>query len=108
MQQNFDRGYEKRDVNVNKIIAYTILVMVVLSGIIIGVYEYFNYFTRQLEYEVILNKQSPELKELRAREEQILNNYELLDHSKGIYRIPIDRAMKIIADEAYEKKYHQK
>ena len=108
MQQNYDSGYEKSDVNVSKIIAYTILVMVLLGGIIVGVNEYFTYYSRQLEFEIILNKQSAELKELRAKEEKILNGYELLDDSKGIYRIPIERAMKIIADEAYEKQQKQK
>lgn len=103
MEQQVNSGYEKRDVNVSKIIAYTILVMVILGGIIVGVNEYFSYYSRQLEYETVLNKESAELKELRAKEEKILNNYELLDYSKGIYRIPIERAMKIIADEAYEK-----
>ncbi len=103
MGQQVNGGYEKRDVNVSKIIAYTILVMVILGGIIVGLNEYFSYYSRQLEYEMVLSKESAELKELRAREEKILNNYELLDYSKGIYQIPIERAMKILADEAYEK-----
>ncbi len=108
MEQNLNTGYEKRDVNVSKIIAYTILVLIFIGGVIIGVTEYFNYYAHKLEYQVILSKPSDELKELRARENKILNNYELLDYSKGIYRIPIERAMKLMADEAYEKEQQKK
>ncbi|APF19856.1 hypothetical protein Calab_0306 [Caldithrix abyssi DSM 13497] len=108
MQNNTGNGYEKSDANVNKIIAYTIMIMVLLGAIIVGVNEYFTYYSRQLEYDIILNKQSTELLELRAQEEQILNSYELLDYTKGIYRIPIERAMKILADEAYAKQKEEK
>ncbi|MHB2149277.1 hypothetical protein ACX8XP_09495 [Calditrichota bacterium LG25] len=108
MQNNTGNGYEKSDANVNKIIAYTILIMVLLGAIIVGVNEYFTYYSRQLEYDIILNKQSTELLELRANEEKILNSYELLDYTKGIYRIPIERAMEILADEAYAKQKEEK
>ncbi|WP_456405557.1 hypothetical protein [Caldithrix abyssi] len=108
MQNNTGNGYEKSDANVNKIIAYTIMIMVLLGAIIVGVNEYFTYYSRQLEYDIILNKQSTELLELRAHEEKILNSYELLDYTKGIYRIPIERAMKILADEAYAKQKEEK
>ncbi len=107
MQQNIQNGYEKSDANVSKIIAYTIFILVLLGAIIVGVNEYFTYYTRQLEYEVILSKPSTELRELRAQEEKLLNSYELLDYSKGIYRIPIERAMQLIADEAYEKQQNK-
>ena len=108
MQNNTGNGYEKSDANVNKIIAYTIMIMVLLGAIIVGVNEYFTYYSRQLEYDIILNKQSTELLELRAQEEKILNSYELLDYTKGIYRIPIERAMEILADEAYAKQKEEK
>jgi hypothetical protein len=37
--------------------------------------------------------------ELRERETEELNSYELLDEEKGIYRIPIKRAMELIVEE---------
>jgi len=38
-----------------------------------------------------------ELREFRAKEEQLLNGYGWEDKSKGVVRIPIDRAMDLIA-----------
>ena len=40
-----------------------------------------------------------ELKEFRAGEDAILNNYAWIDPDKGIVRIPVSRAMELIAKE---------
>jgi hypothetical protein len=44
--------------------------------------------------------QADELAELRARDRQILSTYAWLDRQAGIARIPIDRAMQILAQRA--------
>jgi hypothetical protein len=47
-----------------------------------------------------LQKDPPmELKEFRAGEEVILNNYGWIDPEKGIVRIPVSRAMELVAKE---------
>jgi hypothetical protein len=40
-----------------------------------------------------------ELKEFRAAEDTILNNYAWIDPDKGIVRMPVDRAMELVAKE---------
>ena len=40
-----------------------------------------------------------ELKEFRAGEDAILNNYAWIDPDKGIVRIPVSRAMDLVAKE---------
>ena len=40
-----------------------------------------------------------DLKEFRAGEEVILNNYGWIDPEKGIVRIPVSRAMELVAQE---------
>jgi hypothetical protein len=44
--------------------------------------------------------QADELAELRARDREILSNYAWIDRQSGIARIPIDRAMQILAQRA--------
>lgn len=38
--------------------------------------------------------------ELYAAEEVVLSNYKLLDQEKGIYQIPVDRALMLVAGES--------
>src|SRR5580658_11292311 len=40
-----------------------------------------------------------DLQEMRAAEDQVLNNYAWLDQQNGIVRLPIDRAIELIAQQ---------
>ncbi len=93
--------YEKKDVNVSKIVGFTVAIIILLTAILIFMMEYFIYSREKMVYENVLKPESVELRELRAKEDRILHSYEVVDEEKGVYRIPIDRAMKIVADEAY-------
>lgn len=41
-----------------------------------------------------------DLKKMRAREDAILNSYGWIDRSNGVVRIPIERAMEVIAQRS--------
>ncbi|HES58855.1 MAG: hypothetical protein JW956_04995 [Calditrichaceae bacterium] len=95
-------SYEKKDVNVGKIVGYTLAAVVILTAIIIFLNEFFIFQVEGIKQErdsVV----STELRELRAAEEETLNSYKALNADKNKYQIPIDRAMKLLADEAYAK-----
>ena len=40
-----------------------------------------------------------DLATMRVREDRILNNYGWVDQSKGVVRVPIDRAMRMVAEQ---------
>jgi len=94
-------GYEKRDVNLAKVLIYGLLGIAVLVVIVFFVLDYFTAASEEAIYEAQLKPESVALRELRAREDEELNSYAVLDAQKGIYRIPIERAMELIAEEAY-------
>ena len=39
----------------------------------------------------------PQVQQLRTKEQQFLNTYQWVDRSAGVARIPLDRALEIIA-----------
>ncbi len=97
-----DAGYEKTDVDLRNIIGYAVASVIVIVVVIVLMYEYFISAQEKMVYEAVLKPESVELRELRAREDEELNSYALLDEEKGRYRIPIVRAMKLMAEEAYD------
>jgi hypothetical protein len=97
-------GYEKRDVNVLKVILYGVSAIVVVVALVIFMLDYFTATREELVYESVLKPESTALRELRAREEEELNSYAVLDAGKGIYRIPVERAMELMAEQAYQQK----
>ena len=98
-----DSGYEKKDINLNKIFLTGVIAVVTVIIIIVFILDYFTAVKEELVYKQVLQPASAQLRELRARENEELNSYKLLDPRKGIYRVPIDRAMELIADEAFQK-----
>jgi hypothetical protein len=100
-------GYDKTDVNITKIVGYSFTIVIVLIAIIVFLYEVFIYSKEQAVYELVLSPESKMLRELRAREDQQLNSYKILDEEKGIYQIPIDQAIEVVSNEAYEKRLEE-
>jgi hypothetical protein len=95
-------GYEKRDVNLAKIIlsGLGIIILIVVSLVLLS--EYFVVVKEEHVYNMVLKPESTTLRDLRAKEAEALNSYKLLDSAKGVYRIPISRAMVLLADEDFQ------
>lgn len=93
-------GYEKKDVNVKMIIGVGLTSVIILIIIFVILNDYFTVMETEAVYEAQLKPESAMLKELRTEDEKILTTYKLIDAEKGVYRIPIDRAMHLLAEEA--------
>lgn len=96
-------GYEKKDVNIAKLIGIGIAIVVFIVVSLIFLNEYFLYETEEVKYQEVLAPQSITLEELHAKEDTVLNSYQLIDSTKGIYSIPIDSAMKLYVNETQAK-----
>lgn len=114
--QHPGQAHEKSDVNV-RAPAMVVLGLAVLTaiGMLVSWATFNHYSARQRAAATpaspladTLPKEPPaphlqvdpqlDLRTLRAEEAQILKSYSWLDKNTGIVRIPIDRAMEIIAD----------
>jgi len=98
-----DTGYEKSDVNVVKVIIYGLFGIIFIVAVLIFTWDYFTSVKESLVEDMVLKPQAAAIRELRARETEELTGYKLLDETGGIYRIPIERAMELMADEAYQE-----
>jgi hypothetical protein len=98
-EENKSSGYEKKDVNVPIIIGVAITSIAILVIMIIVLIDIFKIQKENVIYNSVLSQESKQLVELRTYEHETLNNYKLLDAEKGIYQIPIERAMQLLAEE---------
>ena len=96
-------GYEKRDVNVTKITLFSLATIAVLIVVVVFVVDYFNVTVEEITEQVVLSPRSVELRELRTREDEELGRYSRLEGDSGRYQIPIERAMQLLAEEAYDR-----
>lgn len=86
----------------------TVLWLIPISVVILLSFFYvcINWFRGAKDHE-ITHKQSEyvpaELQAYRAQQDEILNGYKILDNEKGRYRIPVARAMELMAQEHQAK-----
>jgi hypothetical protein len=65
------------------------------------------YYDRVLEEQVFVKVQEPvsqTLVDVRTREDEALHSYRYLDRDKGTIRLPIERAMELLAAESAQGK----
>ena len=111
-----DTGYEKRDANFRGILLFGSGLVLVTVAAFIAMWAMFNRFAareaqRDVPVSPLTNERKPstapklqtdppkEIAELRALEEKLLNSYEWVNETVGIARIPIDRAMALLAEK---------
>ena len=94
--------YERRDANAKTILLTTFTLVAVVVGLLIWLNEYFISTREETFSTLVFEPESLPLRELRAREDEILNSYKVIDAQKGIYQIPVSRSMELIVEEAYK------
>ncbi len=107
-------GHELSDLNPRNIALFGATLAVVIGATLLASYALFDFlytgvtrarplpsplsYNREPTPEPhLLVKPGNELKAVRAEESRILNNYDWVDRDKGIVRIPIERAIAIVA-----------
>ena len=100
-------GYEKRDVAVGKLMLVTVASAVFVAVVVVVLFQFFTVESEQQVYDAVLAPESSVLRDLRAREDEVLNTYAVVDSTKGVYRIPVEYAMKLIADEKFRSRSTQ-
>jgi hypothetical protein len=94
-------GYEKRDANLKGVAIVSLAGALFLILSVVFVDDIFVLTKEQIIFDTVLRPESVPLRDLRAREDEVLHSYKQLDSAAGVYQIPIDRAMQLQADEAY-------
>ena len=77
--------------------------VLLIVGFIVVLNEYFISVAEEIKYEQVLAPESADAREQRARETELLSSYDIVNAEDGVYRIPIRRAMELMADEAFRK-----
>ncbi|MGE5648183.1 MAG: hypothetical protein ACM336_20590 [Acidobacteriota bacterium] len=97
-------GFERSEPRAGFIAAIGGAIMVLLVLVVLGVQTYYDHVRDQQIFVKQLEPVSEDLKALRAREAEQLHSYRYIDRAKGTVRLPIERAMDLVVEEAHAKK----
>lgn len=106
---NLRAGFEETDVNeiaVGKVAIAILLVTIMAMALVVGVFNYFKASeggeavtvdpTKVFPEPQLEKTPIPDLKAIRAAEDQVLSSYGWVDQKKGLVRIPIAQAMDLV------------
>ncbi len=95
-----DSGYERRDVDIKKVLYAGGIICGILVILIILLNEMFMVVKEDIYYQQVLNPESKRLARITAREDSVLNSYGIIDEEAGKYRMPIEKAIELVVEEA--------
>lgn len=89
--------FDRRDAKSGLIAAVSVSILGLLVVMIVGVYWLYVVAYEKIDQEVYSGAPSKELRAIEDREDENLHRYSFIDKERAIVRIPIDRAMEIVA-----------
>ena len=95
------QDYKKSDVSIKKTFIWAAVFVVGIVAVITILNAFFISEMEKEVYNSVLKPESIELRDLRAREIETLTSYKVLDEQNKIVQIPIERAMQLLAEEAF-------
>lgn len=99
-----DAGFDADEPSTRGILVFLVAMVAIFVAVVVGVTYYYKSTLERAEYEKVLAPPSQQLGELRAREDWNLSHYGYVDKAKGQVRIPVDRAMELLVQEAADSK----
>ena len=90
------QSYEKKDVSVRGLVLGAFATVLLIIVFIVGLRDYFIFTSDKSMTLEIVDHPNPELIEILKKDSLMLNGYSVIDKEKGIYKIPVDAAMKSV------------
>ncbi|HEY2989492.1 MAG TPA: hypothetical protein VGL11_17300 [Candidatus Binatia bacterium] len=121
MDETTRAGHELSDFEPRKIALFgaglaAVIILVAAVSFLFLKYALVRYAGRQLPSSPLAHTREPtpeprlqvggvrELQQMRQEEESVLNGYAWVDKEKGIVRIPVERAMELLAEKEKGKR----
>ena len=96
-------GVEHEGIEAGQIIGFVMAVIAAIALSIVALIQYFGITAETVRYEAVGLSGYPELRESRLDAQRKLSDYGAVEGEPDRFRIPIDRAMELMANEAYTR-----
>ena len=95
-----EAGFDRNDPNSKFIALLGGAIIIFLVAVVFAVQYYHDVVKEQQVFVKVMEPESERLNNLRAREDDQLLRYQYIDRENGSVRIPIQRAMELLAADA--------
>lgn len=92
--------FDRRDAKAGPIAIMSLVSILVIAAFVVGVYWFYTVSYEQVEHDQFSGVPSKELIAIREREDEQLHKYGYINKEKGIVRLPVERALQLVEEEA--------
>jgi hypothetical protein len=100
-------GVQHEGVEAGQILGIALAVLAALVVAIIVVFQWTGIRSQHAAQSMVGAAPYQELREIRTEATRLLGQYDVVEGQPGVYRIPIDRAIDLMATEAYQQREQQ-
>lgn len=93
-------GIEHEGIEAKQILSIVVVTVVMLALIVVVLFQATGLQAGYVRSQMANEIDYPELRSVEVQASQKLSQYDVIDAEQGVYRIPIDRAMERVAEEA--------
>jgi hypothetical protein len=94
-QSSGHSGIEPDNLPVGTIGWAVVALVIIVVGTVIGVNQLYWFTSSKAVQHIELDQPNTLLQTLNAADQSVLTTYDVVDQQKGIYRLPIDEAIKL-------------
>lgn len=102
-QQEIEMGVAHEGLGAGQILGFVFAIITALIMIIVFAFFLVGASADKTYWETVEQENYPQLRETEAVANERLNQYDLISDEAGTYRIPVEEAMEMMADEVIER-----
>lgn len=103
-----EMGVAHEGIEAGEIMAISLSILVAIGLIVVTLFVMVDLQAETQRRAVTSQSRYPGLQETQARAADRLGQYAIVDDQEEVYRIPIDRAMNVMVNEAYQQENQKK
>lgn len=98
-----ERGVAYEGIAASQIMAIALSILIVILVAVVVLFGWYGQVSQDTRARFSGDENYDLLQQTRAEQEEAISQYGVVDEGEGVYRIPIDRAMDVVATEEYQK-----
>ena len=102
-EEEKERGVAYEGIAANQIMAIAVAILVVILVAVVVLFGWYGQVAQETRATSSDTQNYELLQQTRTEQEAAISQYGVVDEEEGVYRIPIDRAMDVVATEEYQR-----
>ena len=99
--EHHDMGFEPEAINALVILGVVFATSIVVVGLIFIGFTITEVYAENTVKELVAQTEYPEIRDIQAAATAAMNESGVVDADAGIYRVPVERAMEVMAEQQY-------